>query len=155
MGEYHGRSMVTFERYAHQLIDASRYQVRDNEGVSYDQKNTVEDGPVAYESHFPLKAMVETVRKAGVPADISDTAGTFVCNHLFYGMLHHIKTEHLNVKAGWVHLPLLPSTATLLDNLGKPSMSVETSSLAIKASIKALAMYPQDISQSITAGLQI
>lgn len=155
MGEYPGRSMITFERYAHNLIDASRYQLCDNEGVSYDQKETIPHGPTAYQSLLPLKAMVEAVRAAGIPADISDTAGTFVCNHLLYGILHEIKTTKLPIKAGWAHLPLLPSTAALLENLGKPSMSAETASAGISAAIKALTTHHEDIKQSISAGLQI
>lgn len=155
MGEYQGRSMITFERFAHNLMDSSRYQLKDNAGVSYDQKEIVAGGPVAYQSHLPLKAMVESLRKDEVPADISDTPGTFVCNHLFYGILHEIEVNKLPIKTGWAHLPMLPSTAALVENLGQPSMCVQTSAQGITAAIKAIAHYPKDIKQSICAGLQI
>lgn len=155
MGEYVGRAMVTFERFAHRLIDSSRYELVDNEGFSYDNKATVDQAPIAYQSQLPLKAMVEKLRGHGIPADISDTAGTFVCNHLFYGILHEISVSRLPIKAGWVHLPMLPSTAALQQNLGKPSMSVETSSEAIRYAIQALSEYPSDINKSVSAGLQI
>jgi len=155
MGEYTGRSMVTFERFAHRLIDSSRYQLTDNNGVSFDNKATIEDGPVAYQSNLPLKAIVETLRHNGIPADVSDTAATFVCNHLFYGILHEISVNKLPIKAGWAHLPMLPGTAALQENLGKPSMSVGTSKDAIKLAIQAIAENPVDIKQSLAAGLQI
>jgi pyroglutamyl-peptidase len=155
MGEYVGRAMITFERFAHRLIDSSRYQLADNDGVSYDSKTTVDDGPIAYQGNLPLKAMVEVLRKNGIPADISDTAATFVCNHLYYGILHEISLNQLPVKAGWAHLPMLPCTAALPGNLGKPSMSLETSTNGIKLAIKAIAEYPQDINKSLAAGLQI
>lgn len=155
MGEYVGRSMITFERFAHRLIDSSRYPLVDNDGVGYDNKETVEEGPVAYQCDLPLKAMVEALRKNGIPADISDTAATFVCNHLYYGILHEIAVNHLPVKAGWAHLPMLPSTAALPGNLGKPSMSTETSAEGIRVAIQAIAEHPVDINQSIAAGVQI
>ncbi|VEG92138.1 pyroglutamyl-peptidase I [Legionella spiritensis] len=155
MGEYTGRAMVTFERFAHRIIDSSRYQLSDNEGVSFDNQETVEDGPVAYQSNLPLKAMVETLRRNAIPADISDTAGTFVCNHLFYGILHEIVVNNMPIKAGWAHLPMLPGTAALQENLGMPSMSVETSAAAIRFAIQAIAENPVDIKQSLAAGLQI
>lgn len=155
MGEYTGRSLITFERFGHNFIDSSRYQLQDNQGVSYDHQKIVANGPIAYQSDLPLKAMVESTRKAGVPADISDTPGTFVCNHLLYGILHEIKAGELPIKAGWAHLPMLPSTATQLENLGMPSMSAETSSLGIEAAIAAITQYPHDIDQSLSAGFQI
>lgn len=155
MGEYIGRAMVTFERFAHRLIDSSRYQLADNDGISFDNKETIEHGPVAYQSNLPLKVIVETLRHHGIPADISDTAATFVCNHLYYGILHEISVRELPITAGWAHLPMLPSTAALQENLGKPSMSVETSTTAIKFAIQAIAENPVDIKLSLAAGLQI
>lgn len=154
MGEYIGRSMLTFERYAHNLIDSSRYGLADNDNVSYDQKETVVGGPTAYQSTLPLKAMVAAARIAGVPTDISEAPGTFICNHLMYGILHEIAIHKLQIKACWAHLPLLPSAAASIDHLGQPSMSAETASQGIIAAIKALAEFPEDISKS-TSRLQI
>lgn len=156
MGEYVGRSMITLERYAHNLIDSSRYGLFDNNQTSYDNQLTAENGPIAYQSTLPIKAMVEAMRQAGVPADISDTPGTFVCNHLFYGVLHQIATQKLSIKAGWIHLPLLPESAARPENLGKPSMSTETAAVGLTAAIAILTRHHcQDISKSIAAGLQI
>lgn len=155
MGEYVGRSMITFERFAHNIIDSSRYALADNDGASFDNLPTVEGGPVAYQTDLPLKAMVEQLRQHGVPADISDTAATFVCNHLYYGILHEIHTKNLPIRAVWAHLPMLPSTAAITENLGMPSMSVDTSADGIRRAIMAIAQNQHDIDQSLAAGLQI
>ena len=155
MGEYTGRAMVTLERYAHRLIDAYRYQLHDNDGISYSNKQTVENGPVAYQTHLPIKRIVEAIRADGIPADISDTAGTFVCNHLFYGILHEIHEQNHAIKAGWVHLPMLPGTAAQKEYLGMPSMCLDSQINAIKATIDVLASHDTDIDKSISAGLQI
>lgn len=150
MGEYIGRAMITLERFAHRLIDSSRYQLTDNDGISYDAKDTIENGPIAYQCTLPLKTIVETLRAHGIPADISDTAATFVCNHLYYGILHEIAVNKLPSKAVWIHLPMLPSTAALPENLGKPSMCVETSTKAIKIIIQEIIKSPVEIKQAIS-----
>ena len=93
MGEYGGRAMVTVERIAQNLNDGARYGLRDNEGKLLQDEPTVPGGPVAYHATLPIRAMVKAMRLAGVPADISDTGGTFCCNHLMYGVLHHIATN--------------------------------------------------------------
>jgi len=155
MGEFTGRSMVTLERYAHRIIDSYRYQLQDNEGSNYSQKDTAENGPIAYQSHFPIKRMVNAIREQGIPADVSDTAGTFVCNHLFYGILHEIESNQLNVKAGWIHLPMLPSTAALCEHLGQPSMNFQDSKKAVKIAIDVLSRHEDDVDECISSGLQI
>ncbi|WP_323844482.1 hypothetical protein [Microbulbifer magnicolonia] len=82
MGEYGGRAMITVERIAQNFNDSTRYKLMDNRGVALQGEATVPDGPVAYRSTLPLRAMVTAMRDAGVPADISDTAATFCGNHL-------------------------------------------------------------------------
>lgn len=155
LGEYGGRAMVTVERLAQNINDSSRYQLADNDGVVLQGKPTIPGGPVAYYSTLPVRAMVKAMREAGVPADISDAAGTFCCNHLLYGILHHISTNGLPIRAGWIHLPYLPSTAALIENLGAPSMSVETSVRAVKAGVQAILGYTEDIQEEIVSRLQI
>ena len=82
LGEYGGRSMITAERLAQNINDSARYGLADNAGRVLDGEPTVPGGPVAYLATAPVKAMVLAMRRAGVPADISDAAGTFGCNHL-------------------------------------------------------------------------
>ncbi len=143
-GEYIGRSMITIERIAQNLIDSKRYQIADSKNVEYLDKKTVPDGPAAYYSTLPLRAMVKAMRDIGVPSDISDNAGTFCCNHLMYGVLHFLNEQEIDIPAGWIHLPQLPEVAALNDNLGNPSISTETAIKGIYAAIKALLKYPND-----------
>jgi pyroglutamyl-peptidase len=155
LGEYGGRAMITVERIAQNLNDSARYQLADNRGCVLTGAPTVEDGPAAYYSTLPIRAMVKAMREAGVPADISDAAGTFCCNHLMYGVLHHLAVSDSPVRAGWIHLPHLPAVAALPENLGAPSMSLETSAEGVRVGIQAALAHPVDIDEPILSRLQI
>ncbi|MEL7527750.1 MAG: pyroglutamyl-peptidase I [Pseudomonadota bacterium] len=155
MGEFGGRATITVERIALNFNDSSRYGLKDNAGVSLQGEPTAPDGPLAYQSTLPLRAMVSAMRKGGIPADISDAAGTFCCNHLFYGILHHIARSGKVIPAGWIHLPHLPEVAALEGNLGAPSMSVETASEGLRLALAALVTHPRDIDDPISGRLQI
>ncbi|MFO1161656.1 MAG: pyroglutamyl-peptidase I [Reyranellaceae bacterium] len=155
MGEYGGRAMVTVERIAQNLNDGARYALQDNAGRTIQGELTAADGPVAYYATLPIRAMVRAMRNAGIPADISDVGGTFCCNHLMYGILHHIAVSKLAVRAGWIHLPYLPEVAALEANLGAPSMSVETAAAGVRAAIAAICTHPVDSTDSIVSRLQI
>jgi pyroglutamyl-peptidase len=155
MGEYGGRAMITVERIAHNLNDSTRYGLADNDGCALQGQPTVPGGPVAYYTTLPIRAMVKAMRQAGIPSDISDTPGTFCCNHLMYGILHHIAQAGLQIRAGWIHLPYLPSTAALEENLGAPSMSVETSAAGVLTAVRATIANPEDIQEAVFSRLQI
>ena len=155
LGEYPGRSMLTVERLAQNINDCGRYGLADGNGTVLVGEPTDPDGPVAYYATVPVHAMVLAMRKAGVPADVSDVAGTFVCNHLMYGVLHHLARKNLPVRAGWIHLPCLPSVAALDRNLGVPSMSVETAVAGVTAGIEAAIRQSRDISEAVPSRLQI
>lgn len=155
MGEYGGRATITVERIAQNFNDSTRYQLEDNRGVALQGELTVPDGPVAYRSTLPLRAMVAAMRSAGIPADISDTAATFCCNHLMYGVLHYLCTSEMDIPAGWIHLPHLPEIAALPDNLGAPSMSCETAAKGVRTAIEAALKHPRDIDTPILSRLQI
>lgn len=155
MGEYGGRSMVTVERIAQNFNDGARYGLRDNDGVLMQGDLTAPDGPAAYTATLPIRAMVRAMRDAGIPADISDSAGTFCCNHLMYGILHHIAVGDLPIRAGWIHLPHLPEVAALEDNLGAPSMSTLTAAEGVQVAIAAIIAHPTDITDSIASRLLV
>lgn len=155
MGEYGGRATITVERIAQNLNDSTRYELKDNKGCALQGQMTAPGGPVAYYATLPIRAMVKAMRKSGIPSEISDAPGTFCCNHLMYGVLHHIHTRRLPIRAGWIHLPHLPSVAALPENLGAPSMSVETSSLGVEIGLRAILEHPQDIDEPIVSRLQI
>lgn len=155
MGEFPGRAAVTLERIAQNLNDSSRYGLADNNGLTLQGRLTVPDGPAAYYSTLPIRAMVKAMREAGIPADISDAAGTFCCNHLMYGILHHVHSAGLPIRAGWMHLPSLPSVAALPENLGTPSMSAETATAGVQVALRAVLENARDIDEPIPSRLQI
>ena len=155
MGEYGGRSMITVERLAHNHNDSARYRLADNDGKVLQDVQTVKDGPTAYYTTLPIRAMVKAMRSEGIPADISDTPGTNVCNHLMFGILHFIAVQKLDIRAGWIHLPYLPATAAMKENLGAPSMSEGTSMKGVKTAIKAILLNIQDIDEVIHSRWQI
>ncbi len=118
VGQAGGRAGVSPERVA---INVDDYRIKDNEGNQPIDEQIIKDAPNAYFSTLPIKAMVEDLRKNGLPAFVSNTAGTFVCNHLFFGVQHFIISNSLNIRHGFVHIPLLPEQAKDGD---KPSMSL-------------------------------
>lgn len=101
LGQAGGRGHITPERVGINLADAS---IPDNAGNQPIDEPVVEGGPVDF-STLPVKAMVAAIQEAEIPARVSTTAGTFVCNHLFYGLLHHFKDTQ--VKAGFIHVPFI------------------------------------------------
>ena len=155
MGEYPGRSQVTLERVAINYQDATRYGVADQANQAPQGTPVVKDGPLAYPSTLPLRRCVRDLReRARIPSDISDNAGTLMCNHLLYGVLHHAATAKTSgdnnstppLFCGWIHLPALPEQACLERNIlqNMPSMSTETSTRAVRqvmASLKDHAEY--------------
>ncbi len=155
LGEFPGRPMVTVERIAQNLNDGARYGLLDNDGNRLQDQLTVPNGPAGYYSTLPIRAMVKAMRNEGVPSDISDAPGTFCCNHLMYGILHYLTTKKLPIRAGWIHLPALPSVAALPENLNMPSMSVDTSAAGVLASLQAISRNPRDIDDTLPSRLQI
>lgn len=155
LGEFGGRSMITVERLAQNVNDCARYGVADTAGKVLGGEPTAPEGPVAYWATTPNRAMVLAMRRAGIPADLSDAAGTFVCNHLMYGMLHHITINDLPIRAGWIHLPLLPEVASLEQNLGAPSMSAETMTAGLTTAIEAALTHTADTTEAFPSRLQI
>ncbi|RIE06544.1 pyroglutamyl-peptidase I [Candidatus Cryosericum terrychapinii] len=121
VGQAGGRAELSIERVAVNCDDA---QTPDNAGILREDAPIVSQGPTAYLTTLPVKQIVARLRSAGLPAAVSNTAGLFVCNHLFYGVLHHIVTHNLDTQAGFVHMPFLPEQVA--GKPGTPSMSLET-----------------------------
>ena len=119
LGQAGGRTELSIERIAINVDDA---RIPDNAGASPIDAPVVAGGPAAYFSTLPIKAMVQALRDAGIAASISQTAGTFVCNHVFYGLAHHLAGS--GVRGGFMHLPLLPEQA--VGSAGLPSMPLQT-----------------------------
>ncbi|WP_028478441.1 pyroglutamyl-peptidase I [Nocardia sp. CNY236] len=155
LGEYGGRSMITVERIAQNYNDSARYQVADNSGRVLEGELTDPDGPVAYWSTLPVRAMVLAMREAGIPADISDAPGTLMCNHLLYGVLRFVATRDVPPRVGWIHLPHLPEVAAQEGNLGAPSMSLATSTAGVRVAISAALGHAADVDAHVHSRLQI
>lgn len=110
-----GRGAVSLERVAINLDDA---RIPDNAGAQPVDTPVVAGGPAAYFATLPIKAMLQALLQAGVRAEVSQTAGTFVCNHVFYGLMHRLaQPPWRGVRGGLVHLPWLPGQ-------GQPSMAL-------------------------------
>jgi pyroglutamyl-peptidase len=103
VGQAGGRPDITVERIAINVDDAP---IPDNDGWQPLDATIVSAGQAAYFATLPIKAIVHAIRMRGVAASVSQTAGTFVCNHVFYGLMHF--THGLPLKAGFIHVPFLP-----------------------------------------------
>lgn len=155
LGEYGGRTMITAERVAVNFEDSARYGLADNAGAVRNGTAIDATAPPAYFTTLPLRAMVLAMRSAGVPADISDAPGTFVCNHLLFGVLHHLARSDHPCRAGWLHLPHLPEVAALEDHLGAPSMSLDVSTAGVRAAIGAVLAHEVDVDDPVRSRFQI
>lgn len=117
VGQAGGRVDMSVERVAINVDDAP---IADNAQVQLVDQPIEAGGPAAYFSSLPIKAIVAALRGAGLPASVSQTAGTFVCNHVFYGLMH--RTAGTPVRAGFIHIPYLPEQAAA--HPGAPSMAL-------------------------------
>lgn len=133
IGQAGGRSEMTPERVAINIDDA---RIPDNEGNQPVDCPIVPDGAPAYFSTLPIKAMAKAIRDAGIPAGVSNSAGTFVCNHLMYGLLHTLAEKYPNVRGGFMHVPYAP--CQVVDRPATPSMSISDIAAGIEASIKVM-----------------
>ena len=133
IGQAGGRYDLTVEKVAINYDDA---RIKDNEGNQPLGKCIFEDGDTAYFATLPIKAMVAEIRKAGIPASISYTAGTFVCNHLMYGTLYTLAKKYSGVIGGFMHVPYI--TEQVLDKRNMPSLTTEQIVKGIEAAIKAI-----------------
>ena len=134
LGQAGGRAELTPERVAINLDDA---RIPDNAGNQPIDRPIYADGAPAYFSTLPVKAMVRAIRQAGLPASLSNSAGTFVCNHLMYGTLYHLARFCPRTRGGFLHVPFLHEQAA--ERPGTPSLSGEEIAAGIEAAIKAIA----------------
>jgi len=132
-----GRAEITPERVALNVDDA---RIPDNAGAQPVDRAIVRGGPAAYWSTLPVKAIVATLHGRGVPAGVSQTAGTFVCNHVFYGLMHALRRRP-GVRGGFIHVPWLPEQAPP----GQPSLPLETMVEAVAAAIEVSLRRRRDV----------
>lgn len=141
VGQAGGRFDITPEKVAINLNDA---RIPDNKGNQLVDTPVFADGPAAYFATLPVKAMAETIRSAGIPASVSYTAGTFVCNHLMYGILYHIEKEFPGVRGGFLHVPYIPEQV-VRSGRQLASLSLEDIIRAVEIAVECIYKYDKDI----------
>lgn len=146
LGQAGGRSDISVERVAINIDDA---KISDNEGNMPIDEKIREDGDTAYFATIPIKAIVEEIRKEKLPASISNTAGTFLCNHVMYQDLYLAK-KYGNMRAGFIHIPFLPDQ--VLDKKDTASMNLDDMLRAIRAAIRAIIKYEDKQDLKIRGG---
>jgi pyroglutamyl-peptidase len=120
VGQAGGRAAISLERIAVNLIDA---RIPDNRGRQPVDRPVVRGGPEAYLTRLPLKAMRARLIEAGIPCELSLSAGSFVCNEIAYALAHHIATQAPRLRGGFVHIPYSPAQAAR--HPGAPGMTVD------------------------------
>jgi Pyrrolidone-carboxylate peptidase (N-terminal pyroglutamyl peptidase) len=134
-----GRAEISLERVAINLIDA---RIPDNAGKQPIDVPVVAGGPVGYFSTLPVKAAVQQLRRQGIPAGVSYTAGTYNCNHIFYGLRHYLETQRAKVRGGFVHIPYSHTLAAA--HPGKPSMALATMVEAVRTIVQVTLTVEED-----------
>ena len=141
-----GRCELTPERVAINVDDA---RIPDNAGRQPVDRPVEAGGPAAYFSTLPIKAMVHALREQGIPAAVSNTAGTFVCNHVFYALMHRLAAQVAQgqaVRGGFIHVPALPLLAAR--HPGMPSMALETQVLGLQTMVRTALDVREDLHET-------
>jgi pyroglutamyl-peptidase len=142
VGQAGGRSGISFERVAININDAI---IPDNARAQPVDTPVRAGAPAAYFTGLPIKAMLRDVQQAGIACEVSQTAGTFVCNHVFYGLMHFLASQRgfNTVRGGFVHVPFLPEQ-------GSPSMRLDDITRGLHIALRAALATGQDV--RISAG---
>ena len=129
-GQAGGRVNITVERVAINVMDSMK---EDNDGYKPEDEPIFENAPAAYFSTLPIKRIVKALRENKIPAMVSNTAGTYVCNTAMFTALHYVAINKLSAKAGFIHVPYIPEQVL---EKNAPSMSLEMIKRAIEIAIR-------------------
>lgn len=143
IGQAGGRSDITVERVAINMNDA---RIPDNLNQQPIDEVIDAEGEAAYFATIPVKAIVQSIREKNIPASVSNTAGTYVCNHLMYGTLNYIHKNNLNTKAGFIHIPFL--FQQVINKPNTAAMELDTMVQAIEAAIETIVTTENDIKKA-------
>jgi pyroglutamyl-peptidase len=138
VGQAGGRDRLSIERVAINLQDA---RIPDNAGAQPIDLPVIPGGPAAYFSSLPVKAMLAALQEHGLPAGLSHSAGTYVCNHIAYAMLH-LAAKRRGTRAGFIHIPYLPGQAAHLR--GVPSMALDDMVRGLEIALRVAATTHDD-----------
>lgn len=143
VGQAGGRTDITVERIGMNVDD---FRIPDNEGNQVIDEPIVEGAPTGYFATLPIKKIVAALRAAGIPASVSNTAGSFVCNHVLYGLMHTLAVEGNKRRGGFIHIPYLPEQAARIP--GQPSMAVETVVAGLKIALETAITTLNDVKET-------
>lgn len=146
VGQAGGRAQLSLERVAINVDDA---RIADNTGKQPIDTPVVEGGPAAYFATLPIKAIYAAMRDAGIPAEISQTAGTYVCNHVFYGLMHALRRSP-RIRGGFMHIPYSPQQAAR--HPGAPSLPVDIVTQGLRLALRTALTTTED--RRIAAGAE-
>lgn len=146
VGQAGGRARMSVERVALNLADA---RIADNAGAQPIDRALIEGAPNAYFSSLPVKALHASLNQHGVPAELSLSAGTYVCNAVFFALMHHLSTRP-GARGGFIHIPYLPEQACR--HPGAPSMSLATLAKGLGIAIGTALETPSDL--VVTGGVE-
>jgi len=141
VGQAGGRTELSIERIAINVDDA---RIVDNAGAQPIDVTIAAAGPAAYFATLPIKAITRDLRAAGVPAMVSQTAGTFVCNHVFYGLMHALAQRgNAHTRGGFIHIPYLPEQAAR--HPGAPSLALDTLIAGLRVAVATTLATSDDV----------
>jgi pyroglutamyl-peptidase len=129
-----GRSHVSVERVGLNVLD---FRIADNRGRRYRDEPIRAGGPAAYFSTLPVRRILAAYREAGIPAELSNTAGTYLCNFAMYTVLDALAADGRGIPAGFIHVPQTPDAS--MDRPGQPSMDLATTRRAVEIALREVA----------------
>lgn len=133
------RPLISLEKVAINFVDLTESKIIYNCGTRPKDQTLEREAPVAYFTTLPIREILNRLGENSIPAEISYSAGTFGCNQLFYHTMHKIQKDRLDTRAGFIHVPSLPSQAAQLQKARKgkiPSMNLGTATKALEIIIK-------------------
>lgn len=147
LGLAQGREGISIERVAINVDDA---RIPDNAGQQPIDTPVVPGGPAAHFSTLPIKRLAQGLQQAGHPAHISQTAGTFVCNHVFYALQHQL--HGLRAISGFIHLPALPEQAARAGRPTPPSMALADQVAAVRCLLQLCVAHASEVDLRVSGG---
>ena len=135
LGQASRRTVISIERVAVNLLD---FRIPDNAGNQVTDQPIIAGAPAAYFTTLPVRRIYETLKQKGIPAELSLSAGAYLCNQVIYTLLHHLESQNLKIPAGFIHLSALPEQAAQMDG-SVPSMSLETMVQGIRLTLQLIA----------------
>jgi pyroglutamyl-peptidase len=135
LGQASRRAVISIERIAVNLLD---FRIPDNAGNRVNDQLVVSGAPAAYFTTLPVRKIFEALKENGIPAELSLSAGAYLCNQVIYMLMHHLQSQGMNIPAGFIHLPDLPEQSAQRPS-PTPSMSLETMIQGVRMALEVIA----------------